>query len=188
MKRVVLFLILGVLAGLPESARGADKNPLEALRLQAPGDRVEAPDFALLRLGGDTLRLRDLRGKVVLLNFWATWCVPCRAEMPDIERLSREFAGRGLVVVAVNLQEGRRAVRRFVDELHLTFPVVLDGDGKMAAAYGVRPIPTTFLIDQNGFILGRSFGPQRWASQGARTHFARLLAGGRALAGEWEAR
>ena len=130
------------------------------------------------------LRLRDLRGKVVLLNFWATWCVPCRAEMPDIEGVFREFAGRELVVVAVNLQEGRRAVRRFVDELNLTFPVVLDGDGKVAAAYGVRPIPTTFLIDQNGFILGRSFGPRRWASQGARTHFARLLAGGRTLAGE----
>lgn len=188
MKRVVLILVLGILSGLPEPARCADRDPLEPLRLQAPAARVEAPDFTLPDLRGGTLRLRDFLGEVVFLNFWATCCVPCKTELPEMERLSRDFAGRGLVVMAVNLLESRRAVRGFVDELRLTFPVALDEHGQVAASYGVRPIPATFLIGRDGFILGRALGPRRWSSEGARTHFARLLEGGRSLTRESQLR
>lgn len=181
MSGIVFALLLCSLVAVPGPARAADRGFLQALGLQAPGGRVEAPDFLLASLGGGTLRLRDLRGKVVFLNFWATWCVPCRTEMPDMERLFREFGEKGLVVVAVNLLEGRRAVQGFVDDLKLTFPVVLDADGQAAAAYGVRPIPATFLISRDGIILWRALGARRWTGEAARTYFAHLFDGERTL-------
>lgn len=113
-----------------------------------------APDFTLTGLDGTPVHLSDLRGKVVLLNFWASWCVPCRAEMPDLNALQRAYGGaRDLVVVGVNFEEDMAAIKAFVDEQKLDFAIALDRDGRVTTQlFGVRPLPTTFIIDREGFI------------------------------------
>jgi thiol-disulfide isomerase/thioredoxin len=123
-----------------------------------------APDFALPRLTGESLRLSDLRGKVVLLNFWATWCVPCRTEMPTIEELYRRYQDRGLEVVAINLDVLSTAgVEAFVKEVKVTFPIVLDPFWATARAYRVVGLPTTYLIDRRGNVVVRDVGERNWA-------------------------
>jgi peroxiredoxin len=112
-----------------------------------------APDFELLTLSGQRARLSDLRGKVVLLNFWATWCPPCKAEMPDLEALHREYGdAQDFVVVGVNLEEDAAPVEVFIRERGLSFPVWLDRQGEAAAQLGVRGLPVSFIVDREGYI------------------------------------
>ncbi len=101
-----------------------------------------------------TLRLSDLRGKVVLLNFWATWCPPCKAEMPDLNELQAKYGeAQDFVVVGVNVEEDAETVRRFVEEQGLAFPIALDRDSRVTTeTFGVRPLPSTFIIDREGYI------------------------------------
>ncbi len=135
-----------------------------------------APDFALPTPDGKTVRLSDYRGRVVFLNFWATWCPACRDEMPSMERLHRELKDQGLVMLAVNLQETREVVAAFMKELDLTFPTLLDRDGKVSfGRYQVRFIPTTYLVGTDGRLLGRLVGPKDWAALPARRLIASLL-------------
>ncbi len=122
-----------------------------------------APEFSLPTLSGKSVRLSDLRGKVVLLNFWATWCVPCRTEMPAIEELYQRQKDRGLEVVAVNLDKLSTAgVEAFVKEVAVTFPVVLDPSWSTALAYRVLGLPTTYLIDRAGNVVVREVGERDW--------------------------
>ena len=111
-----------------------------------------APDFATEALDGRTIVLSELRGQVVLINFWATWCLPCRAEMPAIQQVYDEYRDRGFEVLAVNLQEQDGTVSAFVEELRLTFPVLIDRDDRVASLYRIRSIPTTFFVDRSGVI------------------------------------
>ncbi len=171
---VLLALILGPLSpALPASA--AEDEPLDRLLVQVLPSPVPAPDFSLDGTHAGSLRLRDLRGRVVLLNFWATWCVPCRAEMPALERLHREYGGRGLTVVGVNLKESLAAVQGFMKELQLTFAAVLDSNGAVSDAFKVRGLPMTFLLDREGRILWRALGPREWNGADGRAYFERLL-------------
>jgi len=147
----------------------------QVLGLQPPKEEVEAPDFTLKDLDGKTVRLADFRGKVVFLDFFPTWCVPCRAEMPAMERLHREFKGKGLVVLAVDIQESTRTVRPFARELKLPFPALLDEDGSVASRYAVRPVPATYLIFRDGRIAWRAFGARDWNSPDSRQYFSQLL-------------
>jgi thiol-disulfide isomerase/thioredoxin len=119
-----------------------------------------APDASLHMLSGSTLSLHDLRGKLVAMNFWATWCVPCRSEMPELEQASQHYQDVGLVIVAVNVGESARTVQAFVSELGLDhLQVALDFDAAIADQYGVIGFPTTFWIDRNGFIQAKHIGP-----------------------------
>ena len=136
---------------------------------------VEAPDIVGPGLDGKTIRLEGFRGKAVFLNFWATWCIPCRQEMPAMERLYQEYKERGFVVLAVNVMEGLGAVKAFVQELKLTFPVVLDPDGKASMAYLVRGLPATYLIDRNQILVGRAIGAREWDGKDARAYIQALL-------------
>lgn len=111
-----------------------------------------APDFSLPNLGGGSQSLRDLRGSTVILTFWASWCAPCRAEMPDMQVAYGELRDRGLVVVGVNEGETLERVEAFVQEFGLTFPIVLDEKQGTARTYGVRAYPTTLVIDGEGVI------------------------------------
>lgn len=122
-----------------------------------------APDFELAGPGGGVFRLGDYRGQPVLLNFWATWCPPCRSEMPDIEALYRE-APRRFAVLAVNIQEAEGPVRQFVSKYGLTFPVVLDTTGEVTQRYGVSALPTTYFIDADGTVAEAHVGPLNRAS------------------------
>ena len=111
-----------------------------------------APDFTTETLDGRTMVLSELRGQVVLINFWATWCLPCRAEMPAIQQVYEDYRDRGVEVLAVNLSEQDGTVSAFVEELGLTFPVLMDLDDDIGSLYRVRSIPTTFFVDRSGVI------------------------------------
>jgi len=157
-----LFLILGMTSRVV-----SDELPLEE-RLASEGfslpteDRPEAPDFSLKLLGGDEVKLSDYRGKVVFMNFWATWCGPCRFEMPSMQRLYDSVASDQFEIIAVNLREDEDMVDDFMEELGLTFPVMLDTTGYVGSVYGVRGIPTTFLLDKQGRLIGRIVGTREW--------------------------
>ena len=135
-----------------------------------------APDFALPDLDGRTLRLSQFRGKVVFLNVWTTWCPPCRMEMPAMEALYRQLHDEDLVVLAVSQDEnGAEAVRPFVAELGLTFPVLLDPEGRVSTRYGVTGYPETFIIDRDGHVVKHTIGPAEWQSARMVDYFRELL-------------
>jgi thiol-disulfide isomerase/thioredoxin len=137
---------------------------------------MRPPEFSGRTLQGSTLSVSALKGKVLILNFWASWCVECRPEMPVLEQLHREFAPRGLAIVGVNAREGTETVRRYAKELGLTFPLVLDPGGRINALYGVIGLPTTFVVGRDGRAVALAIGPREWAGAPARAMIHALLA------------
>lgn len=121
---------------------------------------THAPDFELRHLEGGRVRLSDHRGQVVLLNFWATWCGPCREELPHVQKLHETYGDQGLVVITVSTDPTRRPVSRYVSRHAFTFTVLM-ADGSIQSDYGVSGIPVTFLIDRSGMIryVKQGFGP-----------------------------
>lgn len=117
-----------------------------------------SPDFTVSTLEGKTVSLGDFRGKGVILNFWATWCPPCRAEMPEFQALYREKGGDDFVIMAVDVQEPPDPVKRFVEEFGLTFPILMDAEGDLSTLYKVVALPTTFFIDGKGTIRAINVG------------------------------
>lgn len=120
--------------------------------------KLKAIDFNLKDLDGKEISLSDLKGKKVFLNFWASWCPPCRAEMPDIEKLYTETKDSDLVIIAVNLGEDKDTVKSFIDKNNYKFKVLLDSDQNVAAKYNITSIPTSFFIDKEGTIVEKRIG------------------------------
>ncbi|MFC4076563.1 thiol-disulfide oxidoreductase ResA [Salinithrix halophila] len=118
----------------------------------------QAPDFALKTLEGEELKLSDLRGKTVLVNFWATWCKPCRKEMPAIQNVSDKYKEKGFQVVGVNIAETKVSVSGFARQLELDFPILLDSDRRVTKLYRVGPIPFSVFIDKNGKVIRKVNG------------------------------
>lgn len=126
---------------------------------------AQAPEFSYPTLGGGTKSLGDYRGKVVLVNVWATWCNPCREEMPSIERLYQMMKGQPFEILAVSIDvRGATDVEPFAKQLGLTFPILLDGDGEIQDLYQTTGVPESFIIDKNGVVTQRIIGPLDWAS------------------------
>ncbi|MDR0447107.1 MAG: TlpA family protein disulfide reductase [Treponema sp.] len=125
-------------------------------------ERRNPIDFSLPLLTGGNASLSSYRGKVVLLNFWATWCPPCRAEMPSMEVLYQRLKNQGLEILAVDLGEDTATVQQFIRNNPYTFPVLLDRNNRIGSQYGARSIPTTFVIDREGKIIGGVVGAIRW--------------------------
>jgi peroxiredoxin len=148
---------------------------LGALHLTSYPQGTKPPEFDARTTEGETVTLAQLRGRVVLLNFWATWCQECRPEMPVFERLHRDFAAEGLTILGVNLREGVQAVQQYAERLNLTFPLLLDPSGKSTASYGVIGLPTTFLIGRDGRAVALAIGAREWASAPARAIIQALL-------------
>jgi DsbE subfamily thiol:disulfide oxidoreductase len=168
----ILILLAGLLPGgwqvHAQSTRSAAIDYTAVPKLQELKDRAAAPDFTLANPDGRKVSLKDFRGKVVFLNFWATWCEFCRGEMPAMERLYREFKGKGFEIVAVNVKDKRQDALAMVKELKLTYPIVIDPEGEVGLLYGAHGMPTTYLIDRDGVALARLWGPADWYSPAAR--------------------
>jgi cytochrome c biogenesis protein CcmG, thiol:disulfide interchange protein DsbE len=173
--RLVFLLTAFVLAVAPLQGGAASVDFKAIPKLQEMKERMDAPDFTLLNAGGEKVSLKDFRGKVVFLNFWATWCESCRDEMPSMERLYKDFRGKGLEIVAVNVKEKRQDALAFAKELKLTYPVLLDPEGEAGLLYGAFGLPATYVIDRKGVVLARMFGPADWNSPAARNLFNSLL-------------
>jgi thiol-disulfide isomerase/thioredoxin len=160
---LAVVVIAGVIVWLQWPDAGADRRvagadePLESDG-RAPQEGSAAPDFVLTTLDGGEARLSDFGGKVVLINFWATWCGPCREEMPLFEEAQQQFGTENLVILAVNVQESPGTVRPFVERLALTYPIVMDTKGSVARRYQVRSYPTTYFIGRDGRVEGRRVG------------------------------
>ena len=124
-----------------------------------------APDFSLRNLKGNYQSLDSFSGQVVVLNFWATWCVPCRVEMPSFEKLYRRYRSEGVTVLAVTLDKNsEQNIKSFVEEYELSFPVLLDEEGKVERLYPSMTIPFTYVIDRDGRIVARVDGAKNWES------------------------
>jgi peroxiredoxin len=169
-------LIAALLVPSPLAASRPVADLLKKLNLSdyPRGDRP--PEFSGRTYMGRKVSLADLKGKVILLNFWASWCYECRPEMPVLEKLHREFTKRGLAVLGVNLRESDIAIKNYAADLGLTFPLVTDPNGTIAASYGVIGLPTTFLIGRDGRAVGLAVGPREWDSVQAREILEMLLA------------
>jgi len=143
------------------------------------GRGSDAPDFRLPRVpGGEPLALEDLRGRAVLLNFWATWCAPCEAEMPAMQRLNRRLEPEGLTLVAVSVDESEEAVERFRQRLGLEFPIVWDPEREVSERYQTYKYPETLLIDREGRVVERYVGPREWDAPDYEARIRRLLGAG----------
>ncbi len=156
---IILLLSVLVLAGCNDSTT--------AQQVSAGGVVGNmAPDFTLTDMQGQQVSLSQLRGKVVLLNFWATWCPPCREEMPSMEQLHREFGSKGLVILAVNVEKnGRQVVEQFLQRTPYSFPILIDDKNVAQNTYGVFRFPESFLIDRNGVITEKIIGGRDWLSR-----------------------
>ncbi|MCG6895674.1 MAG: TlpA family protein disulfide reductase [Thiocapsa sp.] len=129
-------------------------------------EAMPAPTFDLLGPAGEPQRLADHRGKPVILNFWATWCPPCRAEMPSMQRAHERVAGEGIAVVAVNVGEDAETITRFLTEMEVDFPIPMDVDSRVVQAYPVKGLPTTFVIDPEGRLVFTATGEREWDDPG----------------------
>ena len=131
---------------------------LQPIETNPNATKTKAIDFKLKNLNGKELSLSDLKGKKVFLNFWATWCPPCKAEMPEIEKLYQETKNSNLVIVAVEIGEPLSTVKPFIDSNRYNFKVLIDPDQKVAAQYNITSIPTSYFIDVDGNIISKNIG------------------------------
>ena len=161
--------------GWVEPTRGEAINYKLVPNLEPMKDQAPTPDFTLPDPAGKKVSLKDFRGKLIMLNFWATWCAPCREEMPTMERLYQEFKNKGFVIVAVNVKDNKKDALAFIKELKLTYPVVFDSDDAVGLLYGAWALPATYLIGPKGEGLARMWGPADWYSPGARALIKALL-------------
>lgn len=138
---------------LPPSAQSS-------FTLEAPQENFLAPDFQLPSMDNSEISLSELRGRPIILNFWASWCPPCRAEMPAFQEAWQEYSGTDLVIIAVNAtqQDSLSDVRNFIDQYQLGFPILLDRDGSVSATYQIQSLPTTFMINREGIITTELIG------------------------------
>ena len=155
-------------SGLDEAVRELD--------LIRPSRPKQAEDFTVALLRGETLKLKEQRGKAVMINFWATWCPPCREEMPAMERLYSRHRERGFVLLAVSVDTDASLVKPFLDKHRLTFPVALDTKMDLANTYGVRGLPASFLIDRHGYLTALALGPRAWDNRAAHALVEGMLA------------
>lgn len=176
---VVLALGSGAVYLTSGSKGDSKENPVggakEAPR-EAPKEGYLAPQFGLYDLKGRQVTLSDYRGKVVLLNFWATWCAPCRREIPSLERLYRMRKDEGFEIVAVNAERTSASkVASFVEKYGMSFPILLNPQGDVGTTYRVRAIPTSFLLDKNGVIRWVIVGGREWESSYVLSRIDQLL-------------
>lgn len=175
-RRQWLVASLGAGLSLPVWAADASTAPPAGVQISDWPRQRPVPALDALNLQSDPVRLSDFRGKLLVLNFWATWCPPCRAELPTLQALPEWFGEDKVAVLALNFQEAGRTVRRFLESSGLKLPVALDANGDITRAWGIRAFPTTVLIDRQGKPRQIVQGEVDWASATALGWIERLLA------------
>ena len=174
-RAVVLVILAAAAAGVFFTMRQKDslQRPFEPALLEVGGP---APDFTLPGIEGRMVSLSDYRGKVVLVNFWATWCPPCVAEMPSMQKLHQRLKGDSFEILAVSIDtQGIGAVAPFMEKHGLTFPVLIDTEGLTKTAYNTTGVPESFIIDRQGLLVKKIVGPLDWASPEALAFFRELM-------------
>ena len=151
------------------------ETAFQQARMRILKDRKNPLNFTLPLLSGGNAALSSYKGKVVILNFWATWCPPCRAEMPSMETLYKRLKSQGLEMLAVDIGEDQAVVQQFIKNNNYTFPVLLDKDAKVSTQYGVSAIPTTYILDREGKIISMIVGSIQWDDPKVIAAFEALL-------------
>lgn len=167
LKPILFFAVVGIIAGYL-ILKKADPNTIEVGK--------PAPEFVVKDQGGNKVKLSDLRGNLVFLNFWWTDCEPCKQEMPDMEVMNHAFKDRKFKMVTVSIDTDWKYVNSFYDQYRLTMPVYLDPGRDVYSAYHLTGTPETFLIDGNGILLKHTIGPDRWASPAVMASVEKLIA------------
>lgn len=166
-----LFLLIGVVAYMVST--NTSRTPREVVQPVVAGNL--APAFQLEDTNGNQVSLSDLRGKVVLVNFWATWCPPCIEEMPSMETLNKAMAGYDFVMLAINTEEnGRNTVADFLKKTPYTFPVLYDDKGVVQKRYGVFKFPESFIVGKDGIVAEKIIGPLDWSHTNTITYLKNL--------------
>ncbi len=161
-----LAVMLILLTNLAFAGGGGVDDLFSKMRINPIKGGKKAPDFSLKDLAGKKVEIKQYKGKVVFLNFWATWCGPCKEEMPSLEVLHQKLKGENFVLLTVSVDyEGLKPVDGFISKHRYTFPVLLDPNGETLDLFEIKGIPTTFIIDKNGKVIGRAIGPRDWKSQ-----------------------
>lgn len=155
----MLRYLLLITAFLPLLAAAAEPFPQT---LTPVADRPQAPDFSLHDLDDQVHRLSDLRGRPVIVNFWATWCPPCREEMPSMQRAWQKLQPEGVTLLAINVGEDPDTVFQFTANYPVAFPILFDREGTVSGAWPIRGLPTTFVIDPEGRMVYRAIGGREW--------------------------
>ena len=167
------------LTGLLLLAGGLNLVPVPALAggIVAVESKPLAPDFELQSLTGNPVKLSDLKGKVVLVNFWASWCAPCRAEMPSMERLWKKMDKENFTMLAINAGQEKSDIAKFFFSLRkpITFPVLIDARGSASQYWPIKALPVTFIIDKEGRVAYVSHGAKRWDSKKVRALLQQLI-------------
>jgi peroxiredoxin len=177
--RPFALLLFALSAALGPEAPAAAQSKIDykvIKNLEPMKDNSPTPDFSIAGFDGKKVSLKDFRAKVVFLNFWATWCVPCREEMPAMQRLYHEFKDRNFVILAVNVKDRKQDAINFLKELKITYPAAFDPEGQVGLLYGAWGLPTTYLIGPQGEGLARAWGPAEWYSPEARKLISQILA------------
>jgi peroxiredoxin len=150
---------------LPFPSGGSEEDLFSKIKISPIKGDKKAPDFSSKDLTGKKVELGQFKGKVIFLNFWATWCSPCKEEMPSMEVLHKQFQEKNFILLTVSVDyEGLKPVKEFMNKYHYTFPVLLDPKCKTLNLFQVKGIPTTFIIDKKGRMLGKAVGPRDWKS------------------------
>ena len=159
-------------AGSPEQELERLFGNIGILKMPHPTQPVE---IQLKDVSGNTVSLSDFRGKIIFLNFWATWCPTCVVEMPSMEKLHQQFKNQDFAMIAINMQESATQVKSFFEKLQLSFTALLDFSGEVAAGLAVNALPTTYFLDKEGRIIGMALGPREWDNQASIALFEFLI-------------
>ncbi len=158
-------IVLILLVSLSFTAEGGEEALFSRIRISPIKGDKKAPDFSLKDLTGKKVEIKQFKGKTIFLNFWATWCGPCKEEMPGLEVLHKQFKEKNFVLLTISVDyEGTKPVQEFINKHRYTFPVLLDPKCETLDLFEVKGIPTTFLIDKKGKMVGKAIGPRNWKS------------------------
>jgi peroxiredoxin len=170
LKPIVFFLIVGSVAGYFVYLEATREGKVGIINVGQ-----KAPDFTIKDENGHEVRLSDYRGKLVFLNFWATWCAPCVVEMPEMELLHNGYKGRDFQMIGITVDLNWDTVKEFYERYNLTFPSYLDPGRQVAGLYKVYKQPETFLIDPNGYVIKHYIGAERWANPRVMSYIESLI-------------